>query len=544
MASPWQLAQDDPHYMRLGEYLAAKLTGEEMTRLQEVGEVSREGLEKEFLRDPWEKLDIRKVVDPQYITRPFVLVVSLKAKDHSTCPLYNMVKKKDTVQWENEVATREPDTENRNDESKGNDDTARGRFKTWKEHEKGKRIQGIFKWKQHRKQEELNSHAHQDAIKKPKTSKFIVQAGSNTCKETITNEIRKILLKTYKSKAFINRGQKVFKEKNVPNKLGGGWKNCKQFLSEKSQERNKSKKKKEKDKELVCDTVAENTEIEESKRHNVGVVKVSNLVNKPCKVVNNIKAVIKNELIKSGVEQNPGPNPSEQNVKKKKSSEMSRKLKRLSIKSEEGPMQDKKIKLESYENSSSDGEDDEEKECEEELSKDESSYESDSDTEEEQEEEDDETNKHVDEDDYEKEESEDDGWHQYPSDYEDPFWDTLHNKIANDVEEERKDEADSDSSFECDPSDQCPFTARMEGGGCKKCKRKSEIYSRMARAWTGEKKSCSKDNIEVSKLSVNDRVRKSYGPPMDQDPSCVHRLQVSACFVLDSLIDFFVHSAD
>ena len=55
MASPWELAQDDPHYMRLGEYLAAKLTSEEMTRLQAAGEVSREGLEEEFLRDPWEE---------------------------------------------------------------------------------------------------------------------------------------------------------------------------------------------------------------------------------------------------------------------------------------------------------------------------------------------------------------------------------------------------------------------------------------------------------------------------------------------------------
>ena len=530
MASPWQLAQEDPHYMRLGEYLAAKLTNEEMTKLQEAGKVSREGLEEEFLRGPWEKLDIRKVVDPQYFARPFVLVVSLNAKDHSTCPLSCMVKEKYEVQWGNEVVAKEH-TGNKIYESKGSDGTARGRYRTWEDHEKeGKRIQGIFKWKQHRKQK-LNSHTSQEANKKPQKSIFIVQGASNKCEETITDEIRKILKRTYKPKAFANKVKKVSIERKVPNKTVAGWKNCRSFASEKSQERKKSKKKKEKNKKLVYDIVEENTEIEENKKH-VCIVKVANLVDKPSKIGNNIKAVIQEELIKSGVEQNPGPNPSEKNTLKKKSSEISRKLKQLKLNPKEEPRHAKKMKIENYENSSSDEEDDEENQCEGEISKDESSYEEDSDTEDEQEgEEDDETNKHVAEDEDEKDDSEDDGWHQYPSDYEDPFWDTLHNQIAQDVDEERKDEPDSDSSFECDPSDQCPFTARMEGGGCKKCRRKSEVYVRMARAWTGEKEACSKDNIEISKLSVNDVVRKSYGPPMDQDPSCVHRLQVRPCLV-------------
>ena len=92
MSSPWKLVQDDPHYMRLGEYLAAKLTGEELTRLLEAGEVSREELEEEFLRDPWEEVGIQMVVDPKFMARPFVLLVSLKAHDHSLCPLFKMIK--------------------------------------------------------------------------------------------------------------------------------------------------------------------------------------------------------------------------------------------------------------------------------------------------------------------------------------------------------------------------------------------------------------------------------------------------------------------
>ena len=126
------------------------------------------------------------------------------------------------------------------------------------------------------------------------------------------------------------------------------------------------------------------------------------------------------------------------------------------------------------------------------------------------------------EEDHETEESE--YWPEIPSDYEDPFWDTLQNTIAKDVDEERKNEPDSDSSYECEPSDQCPFTARMDGGGCKKCRRKDQIYSRMARMRGGGKKSNAND-IDISKLSVNDQVQKRY-VPMDQDPSCVHRHQV------------------
>ena len=120
MSSPWELVQDDPHYMRLGEYLTAKLTGEEMARLLEAGEVSTEGLEREFLRDPWEEVDIQMVVDPKFMSRPFVLLVSLKAQDHSLCPLFKMIEES-KMQCKKQNRGNSEKTSSQNDDEKESD---------------------------------------------------------------------------------------------------------------------------------------------------------------------------------------------------------------------------------------------------------------------------------------------------------------------------------------------------------------------------------------------------------------------------------------
>ena len=531
MASPWELAQDDPHYMRLGEYLAAKLTSEEMTRLQATGEVSREGLEEEFLRDPWEELDIRKVVDPQFFARPFVLVVSLRAKDHSTCPLHKMVKENSEVHWGKEEVTVEMDTEGKIDERKDDDHVARGRYKNWEEHEKGKRIQGIFKWKQHLKQEAKNASQLQEVTKTKHSVKVKVDTTIHKCKEPITPDIKKMLLTASKSK--VKRKQKGSEERNKRNEILEGSTNQKPLLSEKPQERKKVKKIKETEKKLtLVKCQVENTKFEQR----IAKAESSSLTKSLKRMVISTGENICLKKLKHDNQNDDEESQKKDNVDNYEEAE---KEYNSGNDKDNGDGEDRNGKY-------SDGKDGDEKECDgearggenidggdndegdsdeedseeiefdQELSADESEPEEESDTEEEGKE----TDRH--EEDHETEES--DCWPEIPSDYEDPFWDTLQNTIAKDVDEERKNEPDSDSSYECEPSDQCPFTARMDGGGCKKCRRKDQIYSRMARMRGGGKKSNAND-IDISKLSVNDQVQKRY-VPMDQDPSCVHRHQV------------------
>ena len=311
MVSPWELVQDDPHYMRLGEYLAAKLTGEELTRLLEAGEVSREGLEEEFLRDPWEEVGIQMVVDPKFMARPFVLLVSLKAQDHSLCPLFKMIEesKLQCKELNRAIVTDNRGKTNNVEES----DRIGNQFMPWEEHEKGQRLHGIFKWKQHWKlnkerssQKKVKETAHKIKVK--------VKREIQRCKETICPKIRKVLLSKNKSEIKAKKNYRVSKEKQnckeVAEVSRSSWKrSSRTYLSEKPQERKKYKK--FKGRKLIAVEIQTNLQVKNwNQEKSVVKRRCETAMEKESKQGNNHKLVKNNELLKSGVEPNPGPKPS------------------------------------------------------------------------------------------------------------------------------------------------------------------------------------------------------------------------------------------
>ena len=117
--SPWELALEDPHLMRLGDFLAIQMGKEALARLElELDlewcgggqEAIRRRLEGEYLTDQedqwspfwshwrsqWEdKPKIVKIVDENYFARPFVVMHTSKDQSHASCPL-SYVTKKDT----------------------------------------------------------------------------------------------------------------------------------------------------------------------------------------------------------------------------------------------------------------------------------------------------------------------------------------------------------------------------------------------------------------------------------------------------------------
>ena len=75
--------------MRLGDWLAHQKGEVEMTKLGKEG-VTRWGLEESFLKEEWRSaLHIIKVMDPQCVARPFVVMWNNKAGDHMACTLSN-----------------------------------------------------------------------------------------------------------------------------------------------------------------------------------------------------------------------------------------------------------------------------------------------------------------------------------------------------------------------------------------------------------------------------------------------------------------------
>ena len=75
----WQLALNDPHLMRLGEFLAR----------QSGKEGYDEQLETSYLKEGWLSwLKLEMVVEPGFGKRPFVIIASNQLAPHSACPYF------------------------------------------------------------------------------------------------------------------------------------------------------------------------------------------------------------------------------------------------------------------------------------------------------------------------------------------------------------------------------------------------------------------------------------------------------------------------
>ena len=75
----WQLAINDPHLVRLGQFLAR----------QSGREGFEEQLETSFLEESWLSwLKIEQVVEPGFGKRPFVIISSSHLGLHSACPFF------------------------------------------------------------------------------------------------------------------------------------------------------------------------------------------------------------------------------------------------------------------------------------------------------------------------------------------------------------------------------------------------------------------------------------------------------------------------
>ena len=80
----WQLAINDPHLMRLGQFLA-RTSGREGCE---------DELESSFLDESWLSwLKIEQVVEPGFGKRPFVIISGNQLGSHSACPFFALKQK-------------------------------------------------------------------------------------------------------------------------------------------------------------------------------------------------------------------------------------------------------------------------------------------------------------------------------------------------------------------------------------------------------------------------------------------------------------------
>ena len=116
--TPWELALKDPHLMRLGDWLAAQMGDTEVARVELEMDLEWDGYGRETIRRRLEgnyesdmknqchwhsdtgdqchwkchwddKPQIQKIVDPDYYSRPFVVLWTGKNQSHRSCPLFS-----------------------------------------------------------------------------------------------------------------------------------------------------------------------------------------------------------------------------------------------------------------------------------------------------------------------------------------------------------------------------------------------------------------------------------------------------------------------
>ena len=223
--SPWEQALEDPHLMRLGDFLATQMGKVALARLElelELEwsgggqEVIRRRLEGVYLKDQenqwsplwshwrsqWEeKPKIVKIVDESYVTRPFVIMHTSKDQSHASCPLSKVIKKDVKVQCSDEEGLRDG-VPGKMEEKLGSDDEKRKSYTPWEEHEKWGQMKEMFSWKTNNKQL-VQAETCDDQDKTPSKGKMVKkmeELNSHICTEEVTEEVRKILMSSSKSK--------------------------------------------------------------------------------------------------------------------------------------------------------------------------------------------------------------------------------------------------------------------------------------------------------------------------------------------------------
>ena len=84
----WQLAINDPHLVRLGQFLAR----------QSGREGFEEQLETSFLEESWLSwLKIEQVMEPGIGKRPFVIISSSQLGSHFACPFFALKQKQVSI---------------------------------------------------------------------------------------------------------------------------------------------------------------------------------------------------------------------------------------------------------------------------------------------------------------------------------------------------------------------------------------------------------------------------------------------------------------
>ena len=84
----WQLAINDPHLVRLGQFLAR----------QSGREGCEEQLELSFMEESWLSwLKIEQVVEPGFGKRPFVIISGSQSGSHSACPFFALKQEQVTI---------------------------------------------------------------------------------------------------------------------------------------------------------------------------------------------------------------------------------------------------------------------------------------------------------------------------------------------------------------------------------------------------------------------------------------------------------------
>ena len=189
----WDLANSDPHFIRLGKYLAHS------QGIKNPGIQLEEKLEKEYLRGKEDErnttLIITKVVDPQMSVKAFIHVWTNGSQLHSQCPFDKLIRSEKQKKTDTSKTVRGlpipglPDcVEVSNDKSDFN--------LTWvqKKKERRGRLADVFSWATKPTQQ----HQPSEASKAAKSPRPKPDSTANQCKEKIDRSVRTVLLSKYK----------------------------------------------------------------------------------------------------------------------------------------------------------------------------------------------------------------------------------------------------------------------------------------------------------------------------------------------------------
>ena len=266
--SPWELALEDPHLMRLGDFLAIQMGKEALARLElELDlewcgggqEAIRRRLEGEYLTDQedqwspfwshwrsqWEdKPKIVKIVDENYLARPFIIMHTSKDQSHASCPLSCVTKKDVNITCSDKESLRDG-VPGQMEEKLGSDDEERASYKSWEEHEKWGQMKEMFSWKTNNKQL-VQAETCDDQNKTPSNGKMVKkmeELNSHICTEEVTEEVRKILMSSSKSKSGGNKSKRKHNECVMKGQEKSGWQSPRPLVSEEPQKKKHKEKK-------------------------------------------------------------------------------------------------------------------------------------------------------------------------------------------------------------------------------------------------------------------------------------------------------------